>query len=350
MADLAKRFTQNPIIKPQDVKPSSPELEVIGAFNPGAFSYQNNIYLLLRVAERPLPKEGVVRIAVHDSTVDGSIKLIEYKKDDPDLKFTDPQTFLYKGRAHLATTSHLRLAKSKDGINFEIDKFPSIVGDSSLEPFGLEDCRVVKIADEYYLTYTSVSPDGICVGMMSTKDWIHFHRHGLIFPPHDKDCALFPEKIGNNYFALHRPSGICFGGHNIWICRSNDLIHWGEHSCLARTRYGYWDSDRIGANSSPLKTDHGWLVIYHGVNEKKIYCLGAMLLDLENPSEIIARSDEPIMEPTTNYEKNGFFSNIVFTNGHLEDGDKLTIYYGGADSVTCGASFSIKEILSFLKV
>jgi predicted GH43/DUF377 family glycosyl hydrolase len=110
-----------------------------------------------------------------------------------------------------------------------------------------------------------------------------------------------------------------------------------------------WDAARVGAGAAPIRTPEGWLEIYHGatVNPTR-YCLGAMLLDLEEPWKVLARSTEPIMEPITDYERVGFFGNVVFTNGQLVDGDELTIYYGASDSVICGARFSIDEILRTL--
>ncbi len=134
----------------------------------------------------------------------------------------------------------------------------------------------------------------------------------------------------------------------MWIARSRDLEYWGKHECLAGPRKGKWDSARIGAGASPIKTEKGWLEIYHGANEDNTYCLGAMLLDLDDPTRVIARSEDPIMVPTTDYEKYGFFGKVVFTNGHLVDGDTVTVYYGASDEVICGAEFSIKGILEVL--
>jgi predicted GH43/DUF377 family glycosyl hydrolase len=109
-----------------------------------------------------------------------------------------------------------------------------------------------------------------------------------------------------------------------------------------------WDSARVGAGATPIRTPAGWLEIYHGADEKHRYCLGALLLDLEEPWKVIARSTEPIMETVAAYEQTGFFGNVVFTNGHLIHGDTATLYYGASDSVICGARFSIQEILQTL--
>jgi predicted GH43/DUF377 family glycosyl hydrolase len=106
-----------------------------------------------------------------------------------------------------------------------------------------------------------------------------------------------------------------------------------------------WDSARIGAGASPIKTSDGWLEIYHGANAEHRYCLGALLLDLHDPSKVIARSKNPIMVPSMPYELNGFFGNVIFTNGHIVDGDTITMYYGASDEVICAATLSLDKIL-----
>ena len=171
----------------------------------------------------------------------------------------------------------------------------------------------------------------------------------MILPAHNKDCAIFGERIGGKYYALHRPSSPEIGGNYIWIAESPDLEHWGHHRCIALTRPGKWDSARIGAGASPIRTKEGWLEIYHGATKENRYCLGALLLDLHEPWKVLARSEEPIMKPVADYERTGFFGNVVFTNGHLVDGDRITMYYGASDSVICGARFSIAEILQTLR-
>jgi predicted GH43/DUF377 family glycosyl hydrolase len=150
---------------------------------------------------------------------------------------------------------------------------------------------------------------------------------------------------------LHRPSSVDIGGNYIWLAESPDGIHWGNHKCIIKTRNDTWDSARVGAGAAPIKTDKGWLEIYHGANRQHQYCLGAFLLDLNDPSKVIARTEVPIMAPSTTYELSGFFGNVVFTNGHIvhPDGDTITIYYGASDEFVCGAQFSINEICSLLK-
>lgn len=167
----------------------------------------------------------------------------------------------------------------------------------------------------------------------------------MIFPPHNKDCAIFEEKVNDKFYALHRPSSVEIGGNFIWLAESKDGVQWGNHRCLIKTRPGSWDSARVGAGAAPIRTERGWLAVYHGANKQNQYCLGAFLMDNNDPSIVIARSTEPIMAPTETYELSGFFGHVVFTNGHIVNGDEVTIYYGEADEFVCGAKFSIEAIL-----
>jgi predicted GH43/DUF377 family glycosyl hydrolase len=346
--NLAGRFPQNPLLRPSDLKPSRPDWQIECLLNPGVFYFDQRIWLLVRVAERPKQRPGHISFPILSET--GEARVLEFALNDPLLDVSDPRVLRYNGVHYLTTLSHLRLMSSEDGVVLIESKVsPSLHGLGPGETFGIEDCRVSRIDDTYYLTYTAVSPNGVAVGLRSTSDWKTFREHGLILPPHNKDCALFEEKIGGHYFALHRPSSPEIGGNYIWLAQSPDLLHWGKHICIARTRPGMWDSARVGAGAAPIRTPAGWLEIYHGADERNRYCLGALLLDLKEPWKVIARSTKPIMEPLADYEQTGFFGNVVFTNGHLVDGDTVTIYYGASDSVICGARFSIFEILSNLK-
>lgn len=345
---MAERFSNNPILTTGDIRPSMPGLVVECVLNPGVFQFEGKTWLLLRVAERPAQKEGMVSFPI--LRVDGSMEILEFEKSDPDVDLSDARMVGYKNKTYLSTISHLRLVCSDDGVHFyEPDHLPTkIFGQGVLETFGIEDSRVSLIGDTYHLTYTQVSENGVGVGLMRTRDWRHFSRDGMIIPPHNKDCALFEEKIGNKYFCLHRPSGIDLGGNFIWIASSPDLMHWGNHRCIVQTREGWWDSARVGAGAAPIKTSEGWLEIYHGADAHHRYCLGAVLLDLNDPGKVLARSHDPIFEPVAAYEQTGFFGNVVFTNGHLVDGDTITMYYGASDEVICGASLSVQQLLSEL--
>jgi predicted GH43/DUF377 family glycosyl hydrolase len=346
--DLAQRFPENPLLLPRDLQPSARGLQIISLLNPGVFRYQGKTWLLVRVAEGVSQKEGVLFFPALNAT--GNTEIIEVPLNDPDLIATDARVINYKGLDYLTTISHLRLLASEDGVHFEEQEhYPALSGNGYLERFGIEDCRVSKIGDTYYLTYTAVSDSGVGLGLKTTQDWQHFGSGGMIMPPHNKDCAIFEEKVGGKYYCLHRPSSKEIGGNYIWLAESPDGLHWGNHQCLIKTRPGLWDSARVGAGAAPIRTDLGWLEIYHGANAEHQYCLGAFLMDINDPSKVISRTTEPIMVPTAAYELSGFFGYVVFTNGHVVDGDRLTVYYGAADEFVCGAHFSISEILTKLQ-
>lgn len=345
--DIAKRNHLNPILKPSDFKPAIEDMEIACLLNPGVFRLKDRVGLVIRVAERPTQKIDKISFPIYTAK---GFRVMEFDKDDPDLDMSDPRVIMYKGQNYLTTLSYLRFAFSEDGVHFtEDENYPPIFGSRELESFGIEDCRVSTLEDAYYLTFTEVSPVAVGVGLMTTKDFKYFDHKCMIFPPHNKDCALFEEKIGDRYYAFHRPSSPELGGNYIWLAESPDCIHWGNHQCVATTREEHFDSARLGAGAAPIKTSEGWLEIYHGATAENRYCLGAMLLDLENPAKVLARTENPIMEPIAPYEQTGFFGNVVFTNGHLVDGDKLTIYYGASDEVICMTELSISEILNILK-
>ena len=345
---MTNRYAQNPILTTKDILPSQPGFVVECVLNPGVFKFEGKIWLLLRVAERPFQKEGTISLPILNEK--GKIEILKFKKDDPDLDLSDARLVKYKGKVYLSTLSHLRLVCSEDGLHFTEpqNKITKIFGEGPLETFGIEDARVSFIDGLYNLTYTQVSDHGVGVGLMQTADWENFFRRGMIIPPHNKDCALFEEKIDSKYYCFHRPSGVGLGGNYIWLASSNDLFHWGNHQCILKTRDGSWDSARVGAGAAPIKTSKGWLEIYHGADHKHRYALGAVLLDLKDPSKVIARSIEPLLQPSEPYELNGFFGNVVFTNGHIINGDEIILYYGASDEVICRATFSIKDILSTL--
>ncbi|UOE50954.1 glycoside hydrolase family 130 protein [Mucilaginibacter sp. SMC90] len=347
MKDIAQRFPENPLLLPKDLPPSRDGLQIISLLNPGVFRFHDKTWLIVRVAEGVAQKEGVLFFPALNST--GNTEIIEVPLNDPDLIATDARVINYNGLDYLTTVSHLRLLSSSDGIHFSDDPdYPALFGKGYLERFGIEDCRVTQIDNTYHLTYTAVSDSGVGVSLLTTTDWQHFESFGMILPPHNKDCAIFEKKVNDKYYCLHRPSSKEIGGNYIWLAESSDTRQWGNHQCLIKTRPGMWDSTRVGAGAAPIRTERGWLEIYHGANAEDQYCLGAFLMDLNDPSKIIGRTKNPIMVPTEAYELSGFFGYVVFTNGHIVNGDQLTIYYGAADEFVCGAHFSLQEILNLL--
>jgi len=345
---LVRRFPQNPLLRPGDLKPSRADWQIECLLNPGVFRFQDRICMVVRVAERPPQKAGTLSFPIISAS--GEYQVLKFEQDDPRLDLSDPRVPRYDGVDYVSTHSHLRLLASQDGVRFdEMDRTGRMFGVGPFETYGIEDCRVALLEGTYYLTYTAVSPYGVAVGMRSTTDWVTIREHGLMLPPHNKDCALFEAKINGSYHAFHRPSSVYIGGNYLWLAESPDLRHWGNHVCVARSRPGMWDSARIGAGASPIRTPQGWLAIYHGADHQNRYCLGALLLDLNQPWKVLARSEEPLMKPETECERNGFFGKVIFTNGHIVDGDDITLYYGAADTVICGAKLRISEVLKSLK-
>jgi beta-1,2-mannobiose phosphorylase / 1,2-beta-oligomannan phosphorylase len=148
--------------------------------------------------------------------------------------------------------------------------------------------------------------------------------------------------------ALNRPVPQRYGGPQVWLATSSDLIHWGQQRFVFGVRPGSWDSSRVGGGAVPIRTERGWLEIYHGVDDHHRYALGAILLDADEPWRVVARSEAPLLEPETRYETAGLVPNTVFTCGAEHQGDHLRVYYGAADDVLCAADFSVQELLASL--
>jgi beta-1,2-mannobiose phosphorylase / 1,2-beta-oligomannan phosphorylase len=344
------RSSKNPIIKPEDVKPSRPDFKVIGVFNCGVIRFNGEILLLMRVAEiheHDLP--NIVKVHLFDEKTN-SLFIKEFNKIDNNIDHTDPRILKTPQKNYLTSISHFRIARSKNGIDFKIDEKPAMFPEKIYERFGIEDPRITEIEGKYYIGYNAVSDiTGITICLASTSDFISFKKHGIIFLPDNKDFALFPEKIGGKYFALNRPSTSDFGMKDIWISQSNDLLSWGNHKILMTCDEGFWDDGRIGCGAVPFKIKEGWLEIYHGASKEGKYCLGAILLDAKDPSKIISRSKNTLLEPEESYEKNGFINNVVFTCGTLYEEGIVKIYYGAADKYIAYAEIKLIEILQQLK-
>ncbi|MCK5172278.1 MAG: glycoside hydrolase family 130 protein [Planctomycetes bacterium] len=347
---LVERFPQNPLITPADVPPSRPDYEVVGAFNAGATIYNGQVILLLRVAERPVDKPADEQVAPILNPETGQIEYFRKKDADPDVEIPDSRSFYYKGSMYLTSISHLRIARSDDGVNFTVDPAPAVFPETDYETFGLEDPRITKIGEIYYIVYKVVSENGICTGLLKTLDFVEFERMGIIFCPENIDVVLFPEKIGGKFFALTRPVPMHLGPRGIWLASSDDAVQWGNHKPLILPREGLFDGGKTGGSCVPIRTEKGWLEIYHGSDETDKYSLAGALLDLNDPSKVIARSKRPLMSPEAEYEVKGFYGNVVFACGAItRDDGTVTIYYGASDEFTAAANTTIDKIISTME-
>ena len=390
---LAHRLDNNPILTSADVAPSQAALEVVSVFNAAAAQVGDETVLLLRVAERPRTVTGllaatartldlaapherlepvpagtlgedVIGIAFLDPATEPRRVVVAYvRKDLAGLDMSDPRSIQItkpppkpgsrpEVRDYLTQISHLRVARSTDGAHFDVDRLPAVSPSDSFEEYGCEDPRATLINGIWHITYVSVGSVGITTSRLTTTDFRSFDRRGLMFLPDHKDVVLFPGRVQDRYVALTRPMPSSFNRVlGIWIAFSDDLVGWGGHRPLALPRSGMWDGVRTGAGTVPFRVPEGWLELYHGVDSAGQYAMGALLLDGEDPARVIARSPEPILTPDQDYEQSGFYRNTVFSCGHvpLDDrGERIRMYYGGADSCLAAADFDVKEIVASL--
>lgn len=281
---------------------------------------------------------------------------------------------------------HIGLAQSKDGYNFErmFDKPVLSPGENSFDAGSVEDPRVVKFGDEFYMTYAfrpyppgrywEYQYDGVlapehnkftprCLrenigntALAVSKDLKTFKKVGRLTEPSldDRDVILFPEKINGKFYMLHRPKNFVgeeYGTNDpaIWIKSSEDMMSWNTPSTLLLKGEEWWEQ-KVGGNTPPIKTDAGWLMIYHGVDDKFCYRVGAALLDLNDPTKILHRTQDFIMEPETAEERNGLYKwGVVFPNGNVLVNDILYVYYGASDQWCCVATANIHELVAFIK-
>lgn len=352
-----KRCKENPILTVKDVKPSRKGFSVKGVFNCGITKYKDEYILLCRVAEAvDGGEEDIVSLPVIvEKNGEDTFEIVSVRKSEhPEYCFDDSRTITLGKEAnssvvYLTTLSHLRIARSGDGVHFSVDDVPSIMPNAREECWGMEDPRITKIGDTYYINYTAVSPDGAATALITTEDFISYQRQGIIFVPENKDVVIFPEKIGGKYYCFNRPVPRGIGSPDIWTAQSEDLIHWGRYQHFYGTSDD-WEGGRIGGGAPPVRTEKGWLEIYHAADKNNRYCLGAFLLDPECPNRILAKSKKPLLEPETDYETRGFFDDVVFTCGVILEDEMVKIYYGAADESICLAEISLADIYRHLEI
>jgi beta-1,4-mannooligosaccharide/beta-1,4-mannosyl-N-acetylglucosamine phosphorylase len=255
--------------------------------------------------------------------------------------------------------SQLHVGRSKDGVGWEIDpkRIEFVVDESDQELMRWEygyDPRVCLLEGRYYVTWCN-GYHGPTIGVAYTHDFEAFHQLENAFLPFNRNGVLFPRRIGGSYTMLSRPSD---NGHtpfgDVFYSESPDLVHWGRHRHVLGTRPWTWESTKVGAGPTPIETDEGWLVLYHGVLTSCngfVYSMGAALLDLDEPWRVVARPPDYLLSPQAAYEQVGDVPNVVFPCAALVDRerDRLTVYYGGADTVVCLAHGRLSEVLAFVR-
>ena len=253
--------------------------------------------------------------------------------------------------------SHLSVARSANGVDgWSIAPEPLLAPDEDVpsEQWGFEDPRVIwaETLERWVITCTAYGPAGPAVYLATTEDFTTIERYGIVRHPEDKNAALLPHQIDGRWVLFHRPKTQFGGAHSeIVLSRSADLESWSAPEQVLQPREGaWWDSLRIGLGPPPLLTEHGWLLIYHGVKETvsgSLYRVGLALLDLEEPTRVLCRLPNWILAPTAPYERTGDVPNVVFPCGLTHDAatDELRLYYGAADSSICLATARLAELV-----
>lgn len=252
---------------------------------------------------------------------------------------------------------YMWVADSADGLRFKPRPAPVVVPQDNLEfeEYAARtyfDPRITELDGAFYVVIAAASDRHACrLGLFRTADFDHFEWMGCISEPDNRNGVLFPEKIGGQYVRLDRPNISTQGDGDIWLSWSPDLIHWGKSVCVVRRDDFRWCWKKIGPGAVPIRTDEGWLTIFHGVRtqcaQHYVYQLGVILLDLDDPSKVIAKSERAILIPQKDYELTGQSPSVVFTNAAIPEPDgTVKIYYGAADSVQCVAFSTIRELLA----
>ncbi|HEY3296509.1 MAG TPA: glycoside hydrolase family 130 protein [bacterium] len=314
-----RRWPKNPILTRNSIPSLSPHLvDVSSVFNPGAVLFNGQVLLMLRVQNR--------------------------------------------GRETFFLT-----ARSTNGHDFTVS--PRMVHFRGLEQvketiFHCYDARITRLGDDYFILFAMDMEDGCRLGLAKTVDFESFDFLGICSENDNRNGVLFPEQIGGRFLRLDRPNRVQLAGgpvsgSAICLSESDDLLHWKPVAPLLDGRFHYWD-ELIGAGPPPIKTREGWLCIYHGVAthfaSSNIYQAGVFLLDLHDPSKLLARSRYNILEPREPYELTGQVPNVVFpsgaivkhadTEGFADPSSEVLVYYGAADTAVGLAVTTIEELLS----
>lgn len=315
---MVTRYSKNPILTRADIPEIRPHLvDVSSVFNPGAIRAGDRYLLMLRVQNR------------------------------------GRETFLL-------------MAESDNGINFRVAheavKFAGIEKISETI-FHIYDARLTQIDDSYYIMFAMDMESGCHLGLARTYDFARFEFLGITTQEDTRNGVLFPEKIGGKYLRLDRPNKVQLqggptSGNTIYLSESDDLLHWSTVQPIMSGRWHFWD-ELIGSGPPPVKTEAGWLHVYHGVathfGSANIYQAGVVLLDLQDPTRTLARSRYNILEPREPYELAGQVPNVVFPSGMIVENidargfaatdSPVYLYYGAADTCVGLALTTIKDLI-----
>jgi len=240
-----------------------------------------------------------------------------------------------------AGTSRIGYAESTDGIHFMRRAQPVLSPEADYErDGGVEDPRLQKFGDTYYLTYTGYNKKAAQLCLATSKDLIHWERKGVILPANEgnwnvawtKSGAIVPEKIGGKYW-MYWLGTAADKTDQMGLSYSDDLIHWSEatESPVLPRRPGKFDSRVVEPGPPPILTSAGIVLVYNGADDKLVYRTGVAVFDRSDPRKLISRTDEPVFAPEKEWEKVGQVPNVVFVEGMVRWGGKFLFYYGGAD-------------------
>ena len=314
-----RRWPKNPILTRDNIPSIPPQLvDVSSVFNPGAVRFGDKYLLMLRVQNRG--RETFFLTAESDNGVDFSV-----------------------------SNEIVRLRG--------IEKIKQTI-------YHCYDARITRLDGHYHIMFAMDMEDGCRLGLAATEDFEQFDFLGICSDEDNRNGVLFPEKIGGRYLRLDRPNlhstaGNPATGSAIFLSESDNLLIWQTAAPLLYGRFHYWD-ELIGAGPPPIKTREGWLCIYHGVAthfaSANIYQAGVFLLDLEDPSKVLARGRYNILEPRESYELTGQVPNVVFPSGAIAKqvdsegfampNSEVLIYYGAADTAVGLATATIAELIA----
>ena len=277
------------------------------------------------------------------------------------LNVFNPSVVVHGGLFHmhyraqgLDYVSRIGYAVWPDGVSWNRLREPVLSPQGEAEARGVEDPRVTFLEGRFYLAYTAYGrgaphpetgtpPMGITPMYAVSDNLIRWERIGPLVEGEDnKDHALFPERVGGRFVSFHRrpPS--------IWLAYSDDLTHWGAHAEILEPRPGLWDGKRVGAGGPPIRTEAGWLVLYHGYDERHVYCMGAALLELDDPRRVLKRPRTSVLAPQETWEIRGDVPNVVFGCANPVVDGVVYLYYGAADRVIGLATAPLAELLEWV--